>query len=75
MASSLLCKWRLHSFRVPGTLQGGVNEANYFYFTKTNHGNSLELHCKTSNLIDISMDTQNIFQASTTYLLFLSMKY
>lgn len=59
MASSLLCKWRLHSFRVPGTLQGGVNDANYFYIIKTNYGNSLELNCKTSNLIDISMYTQN----------------
>lgn len=40
-----------------------VNEGyiHYFYFTKTNRGNSLELHCKTSNLTDISMYTQDIF--------------
>lgn len=41
-------------------LQGEVNGTNYFYFTRTNHGNSLEINFKTSNLIDISMHTHKI---------------
>lgn len=45
-------------FGSPALYKEGVNDANYFYFTKTNHGNSLEPNCKTSTLIDISMYKQ-----------------